>query len=177
MKVSDTTARPRLWRRQSGAVLVLASAFIFLLTYLALSTVDLAAVEGRLADAVRAQTDARILLDAAIRVVVPREMARLQLSLARDDAPVCATAGFCADESRSLALDGDGGYGVRYLTRVRGPAAAGASRLLQAAVSSHVQYQSGQYEIDIRVVRSADNATLARAAVGIQVSGARGEDL
>ncbi|MEQ8517278.1 MAG: hypothetical protein RIC38_16900 [Chromatocurvus sp.] len=156
-------------------MLVLSSTFVFLLTYLALSTVDLAAVEARLADAVRVQASARTLLDAARRVVVPAEMARLRQALVRGDAPVCETAGFCGGELQALALDDSDSYRVRYQTRARGPAPAAAGRVAQAAVSSHVHYQSGRYEIDIRVVRVADNATLARAAVGLHVSAASGE--
>lgn len=162
-------------RRESGAVLVFASVFVFLLTYLALSTVDLATVEARQAEAVQARVGARTLLDAAIRVVARRETARLQQALARGEAPVCGTPGFCGSDLRFLALDEGGTYRVLYRTHVRGPTAAGAERVAQDAVSSAVGYRAGRYEIDIRVVRADDNATLARAAMGIHVSAAREE--
>lgn len=162
-------------RRQSGAVLILAGAFVFLLTYLALSSVDLAAVESRMADAVRLRAEARTLLDAAVRIVVPGETARLQQALARGDAPVCGTTGFCVDASRSLILDGFEGYRVTYETRVRGSAAGERDRVEQAAVSSEVRYRSARYEIDIRVARIVDDAILARTGVGIHVSEAREE--
>jgi len=163
------------WRRESGAVLVFASAFLFLLTYLALSTVDLATVEARQAEALQARVGARALLDAAIRVVVRRETVRLRQALARGDAPVCGTPGFCGDDLRSLALDESGTYRVLYRTHVRGPAAAGAERVAQDAVSSSVSYRAGHYEIDVHIVRADDNATLANAAMGIHVSEAREE--
>lgn len=159
--------------RQSGAVLILASAFVFLMTYIALSTVDLGAVEARMADAARTRVDARMLLDAAVRVVVPREAERLQRALARGDAQVCDIAGFCANETRPLAVDDSGSYRVTYQVRVRGPSGGAGVRLAQAEASSHVHYLSGRYEMDIRVVREVDNATLARTAVGVHVSAAR----
>ena len=162
-------------RRQSGAILILASAFVFLLTYLALSSMDLAAVESRMADAVRLRAEARALIDAAVRIVVPKETARLQQALARGDAPVCGTPGFCVDASRSLILDGFERYRVTYVTRVRGPAPGGRDRIQQAAVSSEVRYRSARYEIDIRVVSIAGNAVLARTGLGIHVSEAREE--
>ncbi len=163
------------WRRESGAVLVFASAFVFLLTYLALSTVDLATVEARQAEALQIQVDARTLLDASIRLVARRETARVRQALAHGDAPVCGTPGFCEGDLRSLALDEGGAYRVLYRTHVRGAAAAGADRVAQEAVSSAVRYRAGRYEVDVRVVRADDNATLARAALGIHVSAARKE--
>ncbi|MFN2289323.1 MAG: hypothetical protein ABR578_13415 [Chromatocurvus sp.] len=168
-------AASRGMRRQSGAILILAGVFVFLLTYLALSSVDLAAVESRMADAVRLRAEARTLLDAAVRIIVPGETARLQQALARGDAPVCETTESCVDTSRSLILDGFERYRVAYETRVREPAPGGRDRVEQAAVSSAVRYRSARYEIDIRVVSIPGNAILARTGVGIHVSEARKE--
>ncbi|MFN2328953.1 MAG: hypothetical protein ABR612_08560 [Chromatocurvus sp.] len=159
---------------QCGSILVLASAFVFLMTYLALSTVDLAVVEARMADALRAQVAARTLLDGATRVVVPRERARWLQALEDGDAPACDLPGFCDDARGWVAFHDTGQYLVTYQARGRGAVAGGNDgRAVQSAVSSHVHYQSVAFEVDVRVSRRADNATLARAAVGVDLSASR----
>ncbi|TCO74860.1 pilus assembly PilX N-terminal domain-containing protein [Chromatocurvus halotolerans] len=156
---------------QSGSILVLASAFVFLMTYIALSAVDMAVVEARMADALRVRIEARTLLDGALRAVVGRERMRLPQALADGDVPVCHEAGFCDDARGWVTMSEDERYQVSYQTRRRGVFSAGsADRVAQSAVSSHVHYQSAAFEVDIRVRRRVDNATLARAAVGLDVS-------
>lgn len=156
---------------QSGSILVLASAFVFLMTYIALSAFDMAVVEARMADALRVRVEAWTLLDGALRVVLGRERTRLLQALADGDAPVCDEAGFCDDARGWITLHEDDAYQVSYQTRPRGTLLSdSADRVGQSAVSSHVYYQSATFEVDIRVRRRADSVTLARAAVGIDVS-------
>lgn len=162
---------------QSGSILMLASAFVFLMIYMALSTVDLAAVEARMADALRVQIDARTLLDGSIRRVVSRERSRLLEALADGEAPVCDEAGYCDDPRGWVTLEGSDLYEVTYQTRARGALAVGsAGRAVQSSVSSHVHFQSAAFEVDVRVRRRADDATVARAAVGVEVSVSRRKD-
>lgn len=156
---------------ECGSILVMASVFVFLMTYIALSAADLAMVEARMAHALRVQVDARTLLDGAVRVVVSRERNRLLRALADGNAPVCHEASLCDDTRGWVAIHEDDQYQVSYQTRARGTLTAeGADRAAQSTVSSHVHYESAAFEVDVRVRRRADNATLARAAVGIAVS-------
>jgi len=156
---------------QSGSILLLASAFVFLMTYIALSAVDMAVVEARMADALRVRVGARTVLDAALPVVVERERLRLLQALADREAPVCDEAGFCDDARGWIILHEDERHQISYQTRTRGRFPAdSADRSVQSMVSSHAHYQSAAFELDVRVRRRADKATLARAAVGIDVS-------
>lgn len=124
-----------------------------------------------MADALRARVDARTLLDAALPALVGRERRRLLRALADGEAPVCDETGFCDDARGWSTLHEGERYRVSYQTRTRGTFAAdSADRLVQSTVSSHVHYRSASFEVDILVRRRADNATLARAAVGIDVS-------
>lgn len=161
-------------RGQQGSVLLLASAFVFLMTYLALSTVDLAVVEARMAKALRVQIDTRTLLDGAIRLVMLQEQARLQQALANGDGPRCDAPGLCDDARGWVMLHAGDQYQVSYQTRLQGAVADDQQgRLVQSAASSHVHFDAAFFEVDVRVTRHADNATLARAAAGIAVSVAR----
>lgn len=159
---------------QSGSILVLASAFVFLMTYIALSTVDLAVVEARMADSLRVKVNARTLLDGAIRVIVPLERTRWLQALADGDAPTCDFPGFCDDLRGWVVFHDTGQYLVSYQARARGTAPGrGGGRAVQSAASSHVHYQFAAFEVDVRVSRRADTATLARAAVGVDLSASR----
>lgn len=164
-------------RCQSGAVVLLASAFVFLLSYIALTSVDLAAVEAKLAGALRQQITSRSLMAGAARVAVAREKMRLQAALEQGDEPVCDAAGFCETESQAIALSDSDDYSVSYRTRRVWPGSAhGDRRRNQTQVSSHIEYRRAHYEIDISVIRQSDSVALARAAVGLQVSAVRGEE-
>ena len=176
MPCAETWPAPANPRRQAGTVVLLASAFIFLLSYIALSAVDLAAVEARLADSLRQQATARSLMTGAARLAVAREKSRLQEALAQGDLQVCEAAGFCEPASQALVPGDAGAHRVAYRTWLAGPGSSHVPRRpVQASASSHLQYHSGDFEVDISVVRRSDSATLARAAVGLRVSALRGE--
>ena len=163
-------------RVQRGAILVVVSVFIFLLTYIALAAVDIASVDARLASSLRAQTDARVLLDGAVRALLAQESERLLASgdamsdLA--EASPCQLGEGCGDEPGWSTLRDDGRYRVSYRTRHVAAVSreTNAYRQLQSQVSSHVQYESLAYEIDVQVVRQPDEALLAAASLGLHAA-------
>lgn len=166
------TRTPRAFER--GSILLLASVFIFLMAYIALSAVDIAAVEARLAGAVKEDAESRVLLQGATLALARREVARLQPALEAGAGDGCAGPEPCLLQEGELAFADSPGLTLSYQSRLLARETLGATRRDgQARVSSHAAFQHWPLELELRLLRRRDGVTLQRAALGVELGTAR----
>jgi hypothetical protein len=157
-----------------GSILLLASVFIFLMAYIALSAVDIAAVEARLAGGVKEDAESRVLLQGATLALARREVARLQPALKAGARDACAGPEPCLLQKGELAFADSPGVNLSYQSRLLGREVAGAIRRDgQARVSSHAAFRRWPLELELRLQRQRDGVTLQRAAIGVETGTAR----